>query len=54
VTSGEAEFEIDFVREGDDPGTDTYHVHVRCFSSWTSAPVIAPEAAPAVRRRHDP
>jgi hypothetical protein len=28
------EFEIQFARDGDDPGLDTYHVHIRCFAAW--------------------
>ncbi|MGH9892039.1 MAG: hypothetical protein ACREA0_08675 [bacterium] len=30
----ELEFEIEFARNGDDPGLNTYHVHVRCFAAW--------------------
>lgn len=41
VNPGEPEFEIDFVRDGDDPGTDTYHAHIRCYSAW-------------MRERHEP
>jgi hypothetical protein len=28
------EFEIEFARNGDNPGLDKYHVHVRCFAAW--------------------
>jgi hypothetical protein len=28
------EFEIQFARDGDDPGLDKYHVHIRCFAAW--------------------
>ena len=34
VTNDELEFEFEFARSGDDPGRDTYHVHVRCFWAW--------------------
>jgi hypothetical protein len=34
VTKSELEFEIEFARDGDYPGLDTYHVHVRCFAAW--------------------
>jgi hypothetical protein len=28
------EFEIQFVRDGDNPGLDKYHVHIRCYAAW--------------------
>ena len=34
VTSLQLEFEIQFARNGDNPGLDKYHVHVRCFAAW--------------------
>ena len=34
VTCDEVEFEIEFARDGDDPGLDNYHVHIRCFAAW--------------------
>ena len=34
VTNDELEFELEFARCGDDPGQDTYHVHVPCFRAW--------------------
>ena len=34
VTKNEMEFEIQFARDGDDPGLDKYHVHIRCFAVW--------------------
>jgi hypothetical protein len=34
VERGEPEFEIEFVGHGDDSGTATYHVHIRCFAAW--------------------
>jgi hypothetical protein len=34
VTSDELEFEIQFARDGDNPGLDKFHVHVRCFAAW--------------------
>lgn len=30
----EMEFEIQFARNGDNPGVDKYHVHARCFAAW--------------------
>ena len=27
------EFEIEFARDGDSPGLDKFHVHVRCFAA---------------------
>lgn len=34
VTKNEMEFEIRFAHDGDSPGIDNYHVHVRCFAAW--------------------
>jgi hypothetical protein len=28
------EFEIQFARDGDNPGLDKFHVHIRCFAAW--------------------
>jgi hypothetical protein len=33
VTKDELEFELEFARN-EDPGQDTYHIHVRCFRAW--------------------
>ena len=34
VRSSEMEFEIQFARDGDSPGLDKYHLHIRCFAAW--------------------
>jgi len=34
VTRAELEFEIQFARDGDNPGLDKFHVHVQCFAAW--------------------
>ena len=34
VTKDQLEFEIQFARDGDNPGLDKFHVHVRCFAAW--------------------
>jgi hypothetical protein len=34
VKHDELEFEIEFVRSGDNRHSDTYHLHVRCFDAW--------------------
>lgn len=34
VTKRELEFEIEFEHDGDNPGLDKYHVHIRCFTAW--------------------
>ncbi len=34
VTKDQLEFEIQFVRDGDNPGLDKFHVHIRCFAAW--------------------
>ena len=34
VKKDQLEFEIQFVRDGDNPGLDKFHLHVRCFAAW--------------------
>ena len=34
VTTDEMELEIQFARDGGNPGLDKYHVHIRCFAAW--------------------
>ena len=34
VNKDELEFEIQFARDGDNPGLDKFHVHIRCFAVW--------------------
>jgi len=34
VTKDEMQFEIQFARDGDRPGLDKFHVHIRCFAAW--------------------
>lgn len=34
VTKDQKEFEIQFERDGDNPGLDKFHVHIRCFAAW--------------------
>jgi len=34
VTRQQMEFEIQFARDGDNPGLDKFHVHTRCFAAW--------------------
>ena len=34
VTKDQMEFEIQFSHDGDNPGLDKYHVHIRCFAAW--------------------
>ena len=34
VTKDEMEFEIQFARDGDNPGLDKYQFHIRCFAAW--------------------
>jgi hypothetical protein len=34
VERDEMEFEIQFARDGDNPGLDKFHVHIRCFAAW--------------------
>jgi hypothetical protein len=34
VKRDQLEFEIQFEHNGDNPGLDKFHVHVRCFAAW--------------------
>jgi hypothetical protein len=34
VTNTEVEFDIQFARDGDNPGLDKFHLHIRCFAAW--------------------
>ena len=34
VTKEEMEFAIQFARDGDNPGLDKFHVHIRCYAAW--------------------
>jgi hypothetical protein len=34
VRRGEVEFEVEFARNGDNPGLDKYHLHMHCFTAW--------------------
>ena len=34
VTRYQLGFEIQFAHDGDTPGLDKFHVHVRCFAVW--------------------
>jgi len=34
VGRDEMEFEIQFAHDGDNPGLDKFHVHIRCFAAW--------------------
>jgi hypothetical protein len=34
VTKAEMEFQIEFARDGGNPGLDKFHVHIRCFAAW--------------------
>jgi hypothetical protein len=34
VTPNETEFEIEFARDSDEGGAESYHVHIQCFKLW--------------------
>ena len=34
VTKEQMKFEIQFARDGDNPGLDKFHVHIRCYAAW--------------------
>ena len=33
VAKDQLEFEVQFARDGDNPGLDKFHVHIRCFAA---------------------
>ena len=47
VTKDQMEFEIQFIKDGDVPGLDKFHVHVRCFAAWEFERRTAEEQQPA-------
>ena len=60
VNQDEAEWEIEFARNGDGPAHDVYHLHARCFMAWeserensSSPTVIISRGRPARKRRLD-
>jgi hypothetical protein len=34
VTRDELEYEVQFAHDGESPGLDKYHLHLRCFAVW--------------------
>ena len=34
VKKDEMEFEIEFAHDGEGPGLDKFHIHIRCFAAW--------------------
>jgi hypothetical protein len=28
------EFEVEFAHDGESPGLDRFHIHIRCFAAW--------------------
>ena len=34
VRRDELEFEVQFAHDGDTPGLDKFHLHLRCFAAW--------------------
>jgi len=47
VEPDQVEFELEFARDGDNPGLDKHHVHIRCFAAWEferrmNSPMFAP------------
>ena len=34
VTKDQLEFEIQFSRDGNNPGLDKFDLHIRCFAAW--------------------
>jgi hypothetical protein len=34
VEKDQLEFEVEFAHDGQNPGLDKYHLHVKCFAAW--------------------
>ena len=34
VTKDQLEFQVEWARDGAEPGLDRFHIHVRCFAAW--------------------
>ena len=34
IPEDQMEFEIEFAHNGDSPGLDKFHVHIRCYAAW--------------------
>jgi len=34
ITRDQLEFEVQFARDGDNPGLDKFDVRIRCFAAW--------------------
>ena len=34
VKSGQMELEVEYRRDGGNPGVENYYLHVRCFAAW--------------------
>jgi hypothetical protein len=34
IKRDQLELETEFARDGDNPGLDKFHIHVRCFAVW--------------------
>jgi hypothetical protein len=34
MTKEQLDMQTEFARDGDNPGPDTFHAHVRCFAAW--------------------
>jgi len=44
VTQDQLEFEVQFARDGDESGLDTFHVHVQCYAAWEFERNKAPQS----------
>jgi hypothetical protein len=52
VRLDEVELEIEFARNGNDPGLDNYHLHYRCLAAWESERHNLELAGPPEANRH--
>jgi hypothetical protein len=46
--------QIQFARDGSDPGLDKFHVHIRCFAAWEFERTSAPPSLERQYVRQDP
>lgn len=56
VTKDQMEFEIEFAHgegNGNEPGLDKFHIHVRCFAAWELERTKVEGCAPGTRRETD-
>jgi len=48
VTKDQLEFEIQFSRDGNNPGLDKFDLHIRCFAAWELERTISGDTGQSV------